>query len=151
VNDLVLPPARAAELDALARSHVAEGSISDPETPALLRRVARERLGADIDLRVVVVALPILALPQDELVLVEREVRPGLRSYHLARVPRNRAWRIRLRALARALRHAWRAIGSRSTGAVHGLPAIAPAPGPACRLATGGALSSSTGSLEVRA
>ncbi|MDX9736106.1 MAG: hypothetical protein RBU36_18390 [Thermoanaerobaculia bacterium] len=129
MTELVLHRSRSGEVDALARSHVAEGSISVLETPALLRRVARERLGAEIELRVVVVvAFPFNARPEGEFTLVEYEARPGVWNYRLARVPGNCARSIRLGAFERAMRRAWRALGRRFAGAVHVPTAITPAP-----------------------
>lgn len=135
MTELVLHKDRSNVLVELARSHVADGSISDPETPALLRRAAREQLDAAVGLRVVVVtALPVRAVPKDDFALVEYEVRPGVRNYHLARVPRNDRWLVRLGALDRALRRALRALARRLAGARCGPARIAPDPGTASPL-----------------
>ncbi len=126
MNELVLHGSRSGEVVDLARRHVADGSISEPETPALLRRVARERLGFSVDLRVVVgVAFPVLPLPKGDFALVEHEVRPGLKNCHLVRVPRNCAWRIRLGAFRRALRRAWTALGRGVAGSLPTGPFLA--------------------------
>lgn len=130
MTNLVLHRDRPNALVEIARSHVADRSISEPETPALLRRVAREQLGAEIELRVVVVvAFPVFVPPKDDFALVEYEVRPGVRNYRLARVPRNDARAIRLGAFERAIRRTFRAIGHRLTASLAG-----PAPEAPCRL-----------------
>lgn len=130
MTNLVLHRDRESSLAEVARSHVADRSISDLETPALLRRVAREQLGAEIELRVVVVvAFPVFVPPKDDFALVEYEVRPGVRNYRLARVPRNDAWAIRLGAFERAIRRTLRVIGRRLTASLAG-----PAPEAPCRL-----------------
>ncbi len=126
MTELVLHGSRSGEVVDLARRHVADGSISELDTPALLRRAAREQLGADVELRLVVsVALPVLPLPKGAFVLVEHEVRPGLTHDHLARVPRNCAWRIRLAAFERALRRAWRALARGVAGSLPTGPLLA--------------------------
>ncbi|MFN7989760.1 MAG: hypothetical protein U0529_19965 [Thermoanaerobaculia bacterium] len=86
----------------LALAYVTDGSISRPETPALLRRIAFEHLaavaacGAAVDCT----APPPLPIPEG-FVLVDYEIRPGVRSYRLAKVPENVAWRIRIGAFER--------------------------------------------------
>lgn len=138
MTELVLHTPRSSTLVELARRHVADGSVSSPETPALLRRVARERLGAEIALAlVVVVAVPLSDCPKDDFALVEHEVRPGVRNYRLARVPRNDEGAIRFGAFERAVRRRFLALARRLGGALRGPVAIAPAPEAAFRLGAG--------------
>lgn len=135
MTNLVLHRDRPNGLVEIARSHVSDGSISELATPALLRRVAREQLGAEIELRVVVVvAFPVFVPPKDDFALVEYEVRPGVRNYRLARVPRNDGWSIRLGAFERAVRRTLRGIGRRLAGSFAGPAQIVPAPEAAYRL-----------------
>lgn len=138
MTELVLHREGSNALVELAGSHVADGSLSGPETPALLRRVARERLGVRVELRVVVaVAVPACAPPQEDFALVEYEVRPGVRNWRLARVPRNDAWRVRFGALVRAMRRARLQLGRRLREALPGPAPAVPAPEAACRLRGG--------------
>lgn len=131
MTELVLHRERSDALAELAGSHVGDGSLSEPETPALLRRVARERLGVRIELRVVVVvAVPVCAPPQEDFALVEHEVRPGVRNWRLARVPRNDAWGVRLGALARAMRRARLLLGRRLREALSDPAPASTAPAP---------------------
>ncbi len=86
----------------LAREDVADGSISNPETPALLRRIVSEQLTvyaafAAANERPVVFGLPIT----EDFFLVDYEIRPGVRGYRLAKVPKNDPWRIAIGAFER--------------------------------------------------
>jgi hypothetical protein len=86
----------------LARAHVADGSITALETPALLRQIASQRL---VVTATFAVAIEWPAPPRipvtDGFVLVEYEVRPGVRNYRLAKVPANDPLRIRIGAFER--------------------------------------------------
>ena len=86
----------------LALAYVADGSISDPATPALLRRIAAEHLAAN---EAHAAAIECRVRPHhpisDGFVLVDWEVRPGTRGYRLARLPANVWWRIRIGAFER--------------------------------------------------
>ena len=90
------------DLADLALAYVADGTISNPETPALLRRIAAEHLAAET---ANAGAEECPALPQlpitEGFVLVDCEIRPGVRGYRLARLPENVAWRIRVGAFER--------------------------------------------------
>ncbi len=88
----------------LARACVADGSISDPETPALLRQIASEHLVITAAFAVAIECPAPPRIPITEgFVLVDYEVRPGVRSYRLARIPANVPWRIRIGAFERLL------------------------------------------------
>ncbi len=90
------------DLADLALAGIADGTIFNPETPALLRRIAAERLaaGAAHALEIEPLALP--RLPgHSGFVLVDYEVRPGVRGYRLAKIPKNVWWRIRIGAFER--------------------------------------------------
>jgi hypothetical protein len=86
----------------LALAYVADGTISNPETPALLRRIAAEHLAAETAYAASVECPALPQLPITEgFVLVDCEIRPGVRGYRLARLPENVAWRIRVGAFER--------------------------------------------------
>ncbi len=86
----------------LALAYVADGSISDPETPALLRRIAAEQLAAETAYAAAVECPALPHVPITEgFVLVDCEIRPGVRGHRLARLPENVAWRIRVGAFER--------------------------------------------------
>lgn len=86
----------------LALAYVADGTISNPETPALLRRIAAERLAAGAAHAPALEPLASPLLPITEgFVLVDCEIRPGVRGYRLARTPKNVWWRIRIGAFER--------------------------------------------------
>ena len=138
MTNLVLHRDRANTLVEMARSHVADGSICDLETPALLRRIAADELGEAVVLGVVVVtAFPFHAHPPDDFALVEYEARPGVRNYRLARVPRNDATSIRIGAFERAFHRACVLISRRILDALRGPMPLPPQPGPALRLRLG--------------
>jgi hypothetical protein len=85
-----------------ARACVADGSISDPETPALLRRTASLHLVAVVAYASAIEYPVPPRIPVAEgFVLVDYEVRPGVRSYRLARIPANDSERIRIGAFER--------------------------------------------------
>ena len=86
----------------LALAYVADGSISNPETPALLRRIASAHLGigAACAPELEPPAPPLLPI-SDGFVLVDYAVRPGVRGYRLAKLPANVPWRIRIGAFER--------------------------------------------------
>lgn len=91
-----------------ARIHVSDDSIRDPETPALLRRIAGVRVvvdAAEAEAFEVVAPSP-RAVPGD-FVLVDFEIRPGVRSYRLVRRPKNDPWRIRIGAFERRVHRAF--------------------------------------------
>ena len=86
----------------LALAYVADGSISSPETPALLRRIAAERLAAGAAHAPELEPLASPRLPgHSGFFLVDYEVRPGIRGYRLAKIPKNVWWRIRIGAFER--------------------------------------------------
>lgn len=86
----------------LALAYIADGSISRPETPALLRCIAFEHLAAEAACVAAVDCPASPPLPITEgFVLVDYEIRPGVRGYRLAKVPENVAWRIRIGAFER--------------------------------------------------
>ena len=86
----------------LVLAYVADGTISNPETPALLRRIAAEHLAAETAVAAAVECPALPRLPITEgFVLVDYEIRPGVRGYRLARLPENVAWRIRVGAFER--------------------------------------------------
>lgn len=89
-----------------ARIHVSDDSIRDPETPALLRRIAGVRVVVDAAEAFEVVAPSPRPVPGD-FVLVDIEVRPGVRSYRLVRRPKNDPWRIRIGAFERRVHRAF--------------------------------------------
>ena len=81
---------------------VADGSIHDLETPAILRRIAGVPAPAS-SAALATVVLPVL-LPevvQTDFVLVDFEVRPGVRNYRLVRRPANSPWRVLIGAFER--------------------------------------------------
>lgn len=85
-----------------APPHVEAGSLHDLETPALLRRIA----GVPAHLEAARHATPEASvlhpeLVQSDFVLVDFEVRPGVRNYRLVRLPKNDPWRIRIGAFER--------------------------------------------------
>ena len=96
------------EIPREAPPRIANGSLCDVETPALLRRIA------SVSVRAVVTGhAPLEAsvlrpevVPND-FVLVDFEVRPGFRNYRLARLPRNDRWRIRIGAFERRVHRAF--------------------------------------------
>ena len=92
----------------LTLAYVADGSISNPETPALLRRIAAERLAAGAAPAPGLEPLAPPRLPgHSGFVLVDYEVRPGVRGYRLARIPKNVWWRIRIGAFERRVHRAF--------------------------------------------
>ena len=92
----------------LALAYVADGSISNPETPALLRRIAAERLTAGAAHAPELEPLALPRLPgHSGFVLVDYEVRPGVRGYRLAKIPKNVWWRIRFGAFERNVHRAF--------------------------------------------
>jgi hypothetical protein len=86
----------------LALAYVADGSIFDPATPALLRRIASEHLAAD-EACAAPIERPVPPCPpiSDGFVLVDSEILPGVHRYRLAKVPANVSWRIRIGAFER--------------------------------------------------
>ena len=131
--------APSAELVALARSHVQDGTIREPETPALLRRVANASPGVEIAVTVVVVtAVPLVDLPRDDFALVEYEARPGVRNYRLARLPRNDGRLVRLGAFERAFHRTCVLLVRRVLGAFRAPAPLSPVPDPAARLRAAG-------------
>lgn len=95
-------PTASPDLVDLALACVADGSISSPETPALLRHIAFEHLAAEA---AYAAAADCPAVPPhpvtDGFVVVDYETRPGVRGYRLAKVPANVSWRIRIGAFER--------------------------------------------------
>lgn len=81
---------------------VADGSLRNLETPALLRRIAGVTVRAVVTRHVTLEASVLRpeVVPND-FVLVDFEVRPGVRNYRLARLPRNDQWRILIGAFER--------------------------------------------------
>ncbi len=135
MTQLVPQESQSAQLVELARSLVADGTIGAAETPALLRRVAAAELGTEVVLAVAVVAaFPVYALPPDDFALVEYEVRPGVRNYRLARVPKNHPWRIRIGAFERACHRACTLFVRRFRRAVRGTVPLTSVREPAYRL-----------------
>ena len=98
----------------LAQALVSDGTLSDPETPALLRRIAGAPLAAET---AHATALEAPAPPRDstarDFVLVDWEIRPGERRYRLARVPANVPWRIRIGAFQRHVHRSFVVAGRR--------------------------------------
>ena len=92
----------APDLVDLALAYIADGSISSPETPALLRQIAAEQLaaGAAHAPEPAPAALPLLPITEG-FVLVDCEIRPGVRGYRLAKLPANVSWRISIGAFER--------------------------------------------------
>jgi hypothetical protein len=89
----------------LALACVADGSISNPETPALLRHIAFEHLAAEAAYAAATHCPAVPPRPVTEgFVLVDYEIRPGVRGYRLAKVPANVSWRIRIGAFERHVR-----------------------------------------------
>lgn len=96
------PPQRLVDL---ARAYVADGSISAPETPALLRRIASRHLVVTATFEVAIEFPAPHQIPLTEgFVLVDYEVRPGVRNYRLAKVPANDSSLIWLGAFERHVR-----------------------------------------------
>ncbi|HQP88197.1 MAG TPA: hypothetical protein PLL76_18260 [Thermoanaerobaculia bacterium] len=86
----------------LALAYVADGSISDPATPALLRRIAAEHLAANEAPAAAIECPTLVHHPITEgFVLVDCEIRPGVRGYRLAKLPANVSWRISIGAFER--------------------------------------------------
>ena len=87
---------------------VADGSLRNLETPALLRRIAGVSARADTaeDATLEASALKPELVPND-FVLVDFEVRPGVRNYRLVRLPANDPWRIRLGVFERRVHRAF--------------------------------------------
>jgi hypothetical protein len=86
----------------LALAYFADGTIFDPETPALLRRIAAERLAAGAAHAPGLEPVAPPRLPgHSGFVLVDYEIRPGIRGYRLAMIPKNVWWRIRIGAFER--------------------------------------------------
>lgn len=81
---------------------LADGSLHELETPALLRRIAGVPARADAAGHVTVEASVLHPeLVPNEFALVDFEVRPGVRNYRLVRLPKNDPWRIRIGAFER--------------------------------------------------
>jgi len=81
---------------------LADGSLHELETPALLRRIAGVPARADAAGQVTVEASVLHPeLVPNDFVLVDFEFRPGVRNYRLVKVPKNDAWRIRTGAFER--------------------------------------------------
>ena len=110
--DLARVPVRGAERDdpgdamsdALreARARVADGSISDLETPALLRRLTGAHLDPEaIEGTPFEAPAPLAEPVPGDFVLVDLEIRPGVRSYRLVKLPTNDPRRIRIGAFER--------------------------------------------------
>lgn len=91
-----------------ALSLIADGPLHELETPALLRRVAgmSARAGAAGHAILEASTLHPELVPND-FVLVDFEVRPGVRNYRLVRLPKNDRWRIRIGALQRRVHRAF--------------------------------------------
>lgn len=98
----------------LARAYVADGSISNPETPALLRRIASKQLAADAAFAAAI-ERPVVFRPPitEDFVLVDYEIRPGFRGYRLAKVPKNVPWRIAIGAFERRVHRSLVLLGRR--------------------------------------
>jgi hypothetical protein len=102
------------DLGDLALARVADGTLSDPETPALLRRIAREPLADDAAQATAPEApAPARDSTARDFVLVSWEIRPGERRYRLARIPANVRWRIRIGAFERHLHRSFVIAGRR--------------------------------------
>lgn len=86
----------------LALAYIAAGSISNPETPALLRQIAAEQLAAGAAHAPEPAPAALSLLPITEgFVLVDCKIRPGVRGYRLAKLPANVSWRISIGAFER--------------------------------------------------
>lgn len=81
---------------------LADGSLHELETPALQRRIAG--VPAPVDTAGLVTLEACVLHPEivpNDFALVDFEIRPGVRNYRLARLPKNDPWRIRIGAFER--------------------------------------------------
>lgn len=90
-----LSPATEAALAGMARAALLDGTLDDPETPAILRRIARE-FPRDRP-------APAQSLAASGLVLAEIELRPGVVGLWVTKQPRNNRRLILLGRLERAV------------------------------------------------
>lgn len=98
----------------LALAWVANGSMSYPETPALLRQVAVQHLRACAEYVPELEPPTPPQLPITEgFVLVDHVIRPGVRGYRLAKLPANVQWRIRIGAFERYVHRTFVVLGRR--------------------------------------
>jgi hypothetical protein len=110
---------------------VADGSLYELETPALLRRIAGVPAPSDAAGQVTLEAsvLHPEIVPND-FVLVDFEVRPGVRNYRLVRPPKNDPWRIRIGAYERRVHRTFvvlaRRIARRLAGPAAGVQVARP-------------------------
>lgn len=87
---------------------VADCSLHELDTPALLRRIAGVPAPADAAGHVTLGACALHPeLVPNDFVLVDFEVRPGVRNYRLVRLPKNDPWRIRIGAFERRVHRAF--------------------------------------------
>ena len=91
------------DIEREARASLADGSLHDLETPALLRRIAGVPAPPASTAALATVAPPVLRpeVVEADFVLVDFEVRPGVRNYRLVRRPANNRWRVRIGAFER--------------------------------------------------
>ncbi len=99
-----------------APPQVADDSLRDLETPALLRRIAGVPAPADAAGQVTLEASVLHPeLVPNDFVLVDVDVRPGVRNYRLVRLPANDPWRIRIGAFERRVHRAFVVLARRMT------------------------------------
>ena len=97
------PQAGLADLVTMARECVMAGTIGDLETPAILRQIARDHLGARIPKAAQAGLLPAELLPKlGDLVVAEFEVRPGVRGIWLTKAIHNDGRLVAIGAFERA-------------------------------------------------
>ena len=96
-------PAILGDLLELTQDYIKKGKIGDPETPAILRQIARDHLGCDLPMEAQADLVPWApAVNGDSLVPWEVEIRPGVRSHGLTVSIENDMLRVRIGAFERA-------------------------------------------------
>jgi hypothetical protein len=91
------------DLVIMARECVTAGTIGDLETPAILRQIARDHLGARIPKAAQADLIPAELLPRiGDLVVAEFEVRPGVRGIWLTKAIHNDGRLVAIGAFERA-------------------------------------------------
>jgi hypothetical protein len=98
-----IDPANLGDLLELTRDYIKKGTIGNPETPAILRQIARDHLRRDLPIKAQADLIPWApAVNRDALVLWEVEIRPGVRSLGLTVPSENDMLRVRIGAFERA-------------------------------------------------
>ena len=120
-----------ADLVAMARECVAAGTIGDVETPAILRLIARDHLGAAVPPAAQADLLQPEVLPKlGDLVVAEFEVRPGVKGIWLTKAIHDDRRLVAIGALERACHRMLVRLARRLLGLVSTPIVLFPVPGP---------------------